>query len=112
MVAQAVLDLSTGYLVDAWLVCCDGEAVPAHQLLLSHASPRLASWLVEATRDTQEEAVTVSLPDWDSDTVGQFVSALYQGQLPALWNSQEKIRELADVLGINLQKNNPRPSML
>ena len=39
-----------GYLVDVWLVCCDGEAVPAHQLLLSHASPRLAAWLAEAAR--------------------------------------------------------------
>ena len=104
--------LSTGYLVDVWLVCCDGEAVPAHQLLLSHASPRLASWLEEAARDTQEEAVTVSLPDWDSDTVGQFVSALYQGQLPALRNSQEKIRELADVLGINLQRTFPRSTSI
>ena len=31
--------LSPGYLVDVCLVCCDGEAVPAHQLLLSHAPP-------------------------------------------------------------------------
>ena len=90
--------LSPSYLVDVCLVCCDGEVVPAYQLLFSHASPRLSLWLVEATRDTQKEAV--SLPDWDSDTV------------PALWNSQEKIRELADVLGINLQKNNPRSTSI
>ena len=74
--------LSTGHLVDLWLVCSDGEAVPAHLLILAHASQYLSSVLANAVRDTQEEAVTLSLPDWDSHTVGQFVSALYQGQLP------------------------------
>ena len=74
--------LSTGHLVDLWLVCSDGEAVPAHLLILAHASPYLSAVLANAARDTQEDAVTLSLPDWDSHTVGQFVSALYQGQLP------------------------------
>ena len=90
--------LSTGHLVDLWLVCSDGEAVPAHLVLLSHASPYLNAILANAARDTQvkfprkektkhtnftqEDAVTLSLPDWDSQTVGQFVSALYQGHLP------------------------------
>ena len=78
--------LSPSYLVDVYLVCCDGEFVPAYQLLLSHASPRLSSWLVEAARGRHRQP-----PDWDSDTA------------PALWNSQEKIRKLADDLGINLQ---------
>ena len=104
--------LSTGYLVDVWLVCCDGEAVPAHQLILGHASPRLRAWLAEAGRDTQEEAVTVSLPDWDSDTVGQFVSALYQGQLPALRHNQEKIHQLAKLLGIPLVKTQKATSIV
>ena len=54
----------------------------------------------------------MSLHDWDSDTVGQFVSALYQGQLPALRNNQEKIRELADVLGIPLHRNTLRPTSI
>ena len=102
--------LSTGHLVDVWLVCCDGEAVPAHQLLLSQVSPRLAGWLVEARKEAQDEAVTISLPDWDSDTVGQFVSALYQGQLPPARTSQKKIRELADMFGIPQAKPNTRPS--
>ena len=102
--------LSTGHLVDVWLVCCDGEAVPAHQLLLSQVSPRLSGWLQEARRDAQDEAVTISLPDWDSDTVGQFVSALYQGQLPAARSSQIKIRQLADMFGIPLAKTVSRPS--
>ena len=53
--------------------------------------------------------MTVSLHDWDSDSVGQFISSLYQGQLPALKNSREKIWELANVLGINLQRG-PRRS--
>ena len=63
-------------------MCSDGEAVPAHLLILAHASPYLNLVLAHAAKDTQEEAVTLSLPDWDSHTVGQFVSALYQGQLP------------------------------
>ena len=104
--------LSTGHLVDVWLVCCDGEAVPAHQLLLAQVSPRLASWLVEARKDAQDEAVTISLPDWDSDTVGQFVSALYQGQLPPAETSQSKIRELADIFGIPLSKQTIRPGKI
>ena len=87
--------LSPSYLVDVYLVCCDGEFVPAYQLLLSHASPRLSSWLVEAARGRHRQP-----PDWDSDTA------------PALWNSQEKIRKLADDLGINLQKNNPRSTSI
>ena len=94
--------------MDVWLVCCDGEAVPAHQLLLAQVSPRLASWLVEARKEAQDEAVTISLPDWDSDTVGQFVSALYQGQLPPAQSSQDKIRELADMFGIPLSKQTIR----
>jgi len=92
--------LSTGYMVDLWLVCCDGEAIPAHQLIFSHVSSNLRLWLAEARVDTQEEAVTLSLPDWDSDTVGQFVSALYQGQLPPQRDSQKKICELAAIFGI------------
>lgn len=98
--------LSTGYMVDLWLVCCDGEAVPAHQLIFSHVSSNLRLWLAEARVETQEEAVTLSLPDWDSDTVGQFVSALYQGQLPAQRKSQDKISELADIFGIDFDKRN------
>ena len=98
----------SGYLVDAWLVCCDGEAVPAHQLILGHASSTLRSMLQDAARDAQEEAVTISLPDWDSDTVGQFVSALYQGQLPALVTSQVRIQELAQVLGVQLHKQHQK----
>ena len=92
--------LSTGYMVDLWLVCCDGEAIPAHQLIFSHVSSNLRQWLAEARVETQEEAVTLSLPDWDSDTVGQFVSALYQGQLPPQRDSQKKIGELAAIFGI------------
>ena len=53
--------------------------------------------------------MTVSLPDWDSDTVGQFVSALYQGQLPALTHSQGRIQELAALLGIPLHKPQHHP---
>ena len=34
--------LSSSHLVDLWLICRDGSSVPAHQLLLSHASPTLA----------------------------------------------------------------------
>ena len=87
--------LSTGHLVDLWLVCSDGEAVPAHLLILAHASQYLSSVLANAVRDTQEEAVTLSLPDWDSHTVGQFVSALYQGQLP-----QGMLREIMYLLEV------------
>ena len=85
--------LSTGHLVDLWLVCSDGEAVPAHLLILAHASPYLSAVLANAARDTQEDAVTLSLPDWDSHTVGQFVSALYQGELP-----QGMLRDFEDNL--------------
>merc|ERR1719244_1909828 len=81
--------LSTGYLVDLWLVCSDGEAVPAHQLVLAHSSPTLARMLGDAR---SEETVTLSLPDWDSDMVGQFVSSLYQGQLPAEQEGQETVQ--------------------
>jgi len=95
--------LSTGFMVDLWLVCCDGEAVPAHQLIFSHVSSNLRTWLAEARIESQEEAVTLSLPDWDSDTVGQFVSALYLGQLPSHKKSQDKIFELANILGINFE---------
>ena len=45
--------LSSGHLVDLWLVCRDSFTVPAHQLLLSHASPSLAVWMSGAIEDTQ-----------------------------------------------------------
>ncbi len=33
--------LLAGWLVDVWLVCEDGEAIPAHQLILGNLPPVL-----------------------------------------------------------------------
>ena len=92
--------LSSGHLIDLWLLCSDGEAVPAHQLLLAHASPSLAVVLAEA-RDPGE-AATLSLPDWDSAAVGLFVSSLYQGRLPPGAPERAVVASLAKDLGLQL----------
>ena len=73
-----------------------------HQLVLSHASPTLAVWLAGAREDTQEDSVTLSLPDWDSDTVGQFVTSLYQGRLPQGLEARTRLQLLARELGLGL----------
>jgi len=94
--------LHSAYLVDVWLVCMNGEAVPAHQLLLAQASPLLASWLRDARIESQEEAVTVSLPDVDSVIAAMFVTAVYKGELPQDQNDLDKIERLAFELGVNV----------
>ena len=55
--------LHVNYLVDVHLACGDGESVAAHQLILAHASPLLSSWISDTKRDSQEDVVTVHLPD-------------------------------------------------
>ena len=92
--------LSSSHPVDLWLVCRDGFTVPAHQLLFLHTSPSMVVWLAGAREDTQEDSVSLLLPDWDSDTVGQLVTSLYQGRLPQGKEARRRLQLLARELGL------------
>ena len=99
--------LGSGQLVDTWLLCQAGEAVPAHQLLLARASTTLHSLLADARAAQPEEAVTLSLPDWDAATVSQFVSALYRGSLPSHPPALARLQQLSAALGVQLDTTAP-----
>ena len=96
-------------MVDLWLVCGDGEAVPAHQLLLAQVSPSLSTWLREARAASQEEAITLLLPHWGRYTVVQFISALYQGHLPdSMWSINHNIIQFHCQTNFSEDLNKPK----